>query len=49
MTGGTDLISCFILGNPNQPVHAGELQCKGLGMAVDIYGDERTAPAAGQR
>ena len=39
MTGGTDLISCFMLGNPNGPVHAGELQCKGLGMAVDIYGD----------
>ncbi|MCY3793530.1 MAG: AMP-binding protein, partial [Gammaproteobacteria bacterium] len=40
MTGGTDLISCFILGNPNQAVHAGELQCKGLGMAVDIYGED---------
>ena len=40
MTGGTDLISCFILGNPNAPVHAGELQCKGLGMAVDVYGED---------
>ena len=40
MTGGTDLISCFILGNPNLPVHAGELQCKGLGMAVDIWDDQ---------
>ena len=40
MSGGTDLISCFMLGNPNLPVHAGELQCKGLGMAVDIYGDD---------
>ena len=37
MTGGTDLISCFILGNPNLPVYAGELQCKGLGMAVEVW------------
>ncbi len=37
ISGGTDIISCFALGNPNLPVHEGELQCKGLGMAVDIY------------
>ena len=48
MTGGTDLISCFILGNPNGPVHAGELQCKGLGMAVDIYGDDGQSLPPGQ-
>ena len=42
MSGGTDLISCFMLGNPNQPVYAGELQSPGLGMAVDIW-DERGA------
>ena len=39
MTGGTDLISCFILGNPNLPVYSGELQSPGLGMAVDIWDD----------
>ena len=39
MTGGTDLISCFVLGNPNLPVFEGELQCKGLGMAVDVWND----------
>ena len=39
MTGGTDLISCFVLGNPNLPVYAGELQCRGLGMAVDVWND----------
>ena len=39
MTGGTDLISCFILGNPNLPVYSGELQSAGLGMAVDIWDD----------
>jgi len=48
MTGGTDLTSCFILGNPNGPVHAGELQCKGLGMAVDIYGDDGQPLPPGQ-
>ena len=39
MTGGTDLISCFILGNPNLPVFEGELQCKGLGMAVEVWNE----------
>ena len=39
MTGGTDLISCFILGNPTLPVYSGELQSPGLGMAVDIWDD----------
>ena len=48
MTGGTDLISCFILGNPNSPVHAGELQCKGLGMAVDIFSDDGQPLPPGQ-
>jgi len=43
MTGGTDLISCFILGNPNLPVYAGELQSPGLGMAVSIW-DEAGNP-----
>ena len=43
ISGGTDLISCFALGCPWRPVHAGELQCKGLGMAVDVF-DEAGAP-----
>ena len=34
ISGGTDIISCFALGNPNLPVYAGEIQCLGLGMAV---------------
>ncbi len=46
ISGGTDIISCFVLGNPNLPVYAGEIQCKGLGMAVDIWDDEgRPLPA----
>ena len=44
--GGTDLISCFMLGCPWLPVHEGELQCKGLGMAVDVFDDDgRSLPA----
>ncbi|PPR45902.1 MAG: Acetyl-coenzyme A synthetase [Alphaproteobacteria bacterium MarineAlpha5_Bin7] len=40
ISGGTDLISCFVLGNPNMPVFSGEIQCKGLGMDVAIF-DEK--------
>ncbi|WP_010323968.1 acetoacetate--CoA ligase [Marinobacterium stanieri] len=39
ISGGTDIISCFALGCPIRPVYAGELQCRGLGMAVEIYND----------
>jgi acetoacetyl-CoA synthetase len=38
--GGTDIISCFILGNPNLPVIAGEIQCKGLGVDVVAFDDD---------
>jgi acetoacetyl-CoA synthetase len=37
ISGGTDIISCFALGNPTAPVYRGELQCRGLGMAVEIF------------
>jgi acetoacetyl-CoA synthetase len=37
ISGGTDIISCFALGNPMLPVWRGELQCLGLGMAVDVW------------
>ncbi|MDP2228557.1 MAG: acetoacetate--CoA ligase [Moraxellaceae bacterium] len=40
ISGGTDIISCFALGNPALPVRRGELQCKGLGMAVDIFSED---------
>jgi acetoacetyl-CoA synthetase len=40
ISGGTDIISCFALGNPLLPVFRGELQCLGLGMAVEIYDEE---------
>jgi len=37
ISGGTDIVSCFVLGNLFQPVNAGEIQNKGLGMDVDIF------------
>ncbi|MBV1931098.1 MAG: acetoacetate--CoA ligase [Porticoccaceae bacterium] len=40
ISGGTDIVSCFVLGNPCLPVYEGELQCLGLGMAVAIWNDE---------
>ena len=46
ISGGTDLISCFALGNPMLPVWRGELQCAGLGMAVDVF-DANGAPLRG--
>jgi acetoacetyl-CoA synthetase len=38
--GGTDIVSCFLLGNPTLPVFKGELQCRGLGMAVEIWNEK---------
>ena len=37
VSGGTDLISCFVIGCPLLPVYRGESQCRGLGMAVEVY------------
>jgi len=40
ISGGTDIISCFMLGNPTLPVFAGEIQCKGLGMKVEAFNEK---------
>ncbi|MBF0674205.1 acetoacetate--CoA ligase [Pseudomonas sp.] len=40
ISGGTDIVSCFALGNPTLPVWRGELQCKGLGMAVEVWNEQ---------
>ncbi|MEQ9144225.1 MAG: acetoacetate--CoA ligase [Parvibaculaceae bacterium] len=40
ISGGTDIVSCFVLGNPVLPVWRGEIQCKGLGMAVEIWDED---------
>ena len=46
IAGGTDIISCFAIGNPVLPVRRGELQCRGLGMAVAIF-DVDGSPVVG--
>jgi len=48
IAGGTDLISCFALANPTLPVYEGELQCRGLGMAVEAY-DDTGKPVVGEQ
>jgi len=40
ISGGTDIISCFVLGNLFQPIYPGEIQNKGLGMDVDIFNEK---------
>ncbi len=40
ISGGTDIVSCFVLGNLFQPVNVGEIQNKGLGMDVDIFNEK---------
>ncbi len=46
ISGGTDIVSCFVLGNPTLPVWRGELQCRGLGLAVDVFdADGKPIPA----
>jgi acetoacetyl-CoA synthetase len=40
ISGGTDILSCFVGGCPILPVHVGEIQAPGLGMAVEIWNDE---------
>ncbi len=40
ISGGTDILSCFALGNPILPVRRGELQCRGLGMATEIFDEQ---------
>jgi acetoacetyl-CoA synthetase len=40
ISGGTDIVSCFVAGNPIGPVWRGEIQARALGMAVDVFDDE---------
>ena len=48
ISGGTDIISCFMLGNPLFPVYAGEIQAAGLGMAIEGW-DENQRPVRNQK
>ena len=40
ISGGTDIVSCFVLGNIYTPVITGEIQNKGLGMDIDIFNEK---------
>jgi len=48
VSGGTDIVSCFVLGNPAKPVYKGEIQGPGLGMAVDVF-DDAGKPVVGEK
>jgi len=48
ISGGTDIVSCFVLGVPTLPVWSGEIQGPGLGMAVDVWGDD-SKPLRGEK
>jgi acetoacetyl-CoA synthetase len=47
ISGGTDIVSCFVLGNPISPVYRGEIQGAGLGMAMDAFDDDGKPIPAG--
>lgn len=49
ITGGTDILSCFALGQPDAPVRRGELQCAGLGMATAVFGEDGQPVTPGER
>ena len=40
ISGGTDIVSCFVLGNPLKPVWRGEIQGPGLGLGIDVWNDD---------
>ena len=40
VSGGTDIVSCFVISCPLLPVYRGEIQCRGLGLAVDVFDDD---------
>jgi acetoacetyl-CoA synthetase len=48
ISGGTDIVSCFVGGNPTAPVWRGEIQARGLGMKVEVW-DEHGEPVRCQK
>jgi len=40
ISGGTDIISCFVLGDPSSDLYRGEIACCGLGMAIEVWNDD---------
>lgn len=49
ISGGTDIVSCFVLGDPEAPVWKGEIQSRGLGLAVDALDDDGKPAPAGEK
>ena len=51
ISGGTDIVSCFVLGDPTAPVFKGEIQAAGLGMAVEViaFSADRSWVSLGRR
>ena len=49
ISGGTDILSCFVLGDPVGPVHRGEIQARGLGMAVEVWDERGRALGPGEK
>jgi acetoacetyl-CoA synthetase len=48
ISGGTDIVSCFVGGNPTAPVWRGEIQCRALGMKVEVF-DDSGEPVVGEK
>jgi len=49
ISGGTDILGCFVLGAPTLPVRRGEIQCRGLGLQVEAFADDGHPLPPGQR
>ncbi|MGB1859866.1 MAG: acetoacetate--CoA ligase [Arenicellales bacterium] len=49
ISGGTDIMGCFIGGNPNLPVRRGEIQCPILGMQIEVWNDEGAKVPDGEK
>lgn len=49
ISGGTDLVSCLVLGDPSSPVYRGEIQTAGLGMRVDVWNSEAMPLSPGEK
>ena len=49
ISGGTDIVSCFVCGDPTSSVNRGEIQCAGFGLAVDIWREDGKPASDGEK
>jgi len=49
ISGGTDIVSCFVLGNPVKPIYRGEIQQRGFGLSVNVYNDDGKPADIGEK